>query len=135
MRHATAPGADPSGTSYPGAAYGVLFADAAALAADPTLAGPARTAVRAVAAHLADLVRCAQADGSVRPDADPEAAAWLLLSVLSAQRLPAAVVPPTLEPALTALVLGALAPPAADTTGRGQAHPGATAGLASAGST
>jgi AcrR family transcriptional regulator len=105
---------------HAGAAYGVLFADAAALAADPVLAEPARTAVRAIAAHLADLVRYAQANGGVRPDADSEAAAWLLLSVLSAQRLRAAAMPPTVEPAVTALVLGALAPPAADLSGRDQ---------------
>ena len=130
--HATAPGAGPPGTAHPGAAYGVLFADAATLAADPALAEPAHPAVRAVAAHLADLVRYAQADGSVRPDADPEAAAWLLLSVLSAQRLRAAAMPPALEPALNALLLAVLAPSAADTTGRGQARPEATASSATA---
>jgi len=66
--------------------------------------------MRAVAAHLADLVRHAQARGGVRPDADPEAAAWLLLSVLSARRLRTAAMPPALEPAVTALALAALAP-------------------------
>jgi hypothetical protein len=88
----------------------VLFADATALAAEPELTGPARDAVRAVAAHLADLIRRAQADGDIRPDADAEAAAWLLLSVLSARRMRAAAMPAGLEPAVTALVLGALAP-------------------------
>ena len=94
-----------------GYAYGVLFADAAALAAEPELAGPARDAVRAVAAHLADLVRHAQTHGVARPDADPEAAAWLLLSVLAARRLRAATMPDGLEPAVTALALQALALP------------------------
>jgi AcrR family transcriptional regulator len=108
--HAAPPRAGTSGSgSHAGTAFGVLFADAAALAADPGLAGPGRDAVRAVAAHLADLVRHAQARGGARPDADPEAAAWLLLSVLSASRLRAAAMPPALEPAVTALVLGALA--------------------------
>ena len=46
--------------SHPGAAYGVLFADAAALAAEPDLAGQAQDAIRAVAAHLADLIGRAQ---------------------------------------------------------------------------
>ena len=110
------------------AAYGVLFAEAALLADDPELTGPARDAVRAVAAHLADLVRQAQAKGSVRPDADPEAAAWLLLSVLSARRLRAAAMPPGLEPAVTALALGALAPRPAPASGRGQAPPDARQG-------
>jgi AcrR family transcriptional regulator len=110
------------------AAYGMLFAEAAMLADDPELTGPARDAVRAVAAHLADLVRHAQAKGSVRPDADPDAAAWLLLSVLSARRLRAAAMPPGLEPAVTALALGALAPRAAPVSGRGQAPPDARQG-------
>jgi AcrR family transcriptional regulator len=94
-----------------GAAYGVLFADAAALAGEAELAGPARDAFRAVAAHLADLVRRAQADGGVRGDVDPGAAAWLLLSVLSARGLRAAAMPAGLEPAVAALALGALTPP------------------------
>ena len=104
--HAGSPGAGPRA----GTAFGVLFADAATLAADPGLAGPARDAVRAVAGHLADLVRLAQARGDARPDADPEAAAWLLLSVLSARRLRTDAMPPALEPAVIALALAALAP-------------------------
>jgi AcrR family transcriptional regulator len=105
-------GPEPGG-GHDGTSYRVLFADAAALAAEPDLAGPARDAVGAVAAHLADLVRHAQARGGVRPDADPEAAAWLLLSLLAARRLRAAVMPDSLEPAVTALALRALAPPPA----------------------
>ena len=101
------------------AAYGVLFADAAALTAEPALSAAARDAVRAVAGHLADLVRHAQAAGDVRPGTDPEAAAWLLLSVLSARRMRAAAMPPHLEPAVTALALGALAPPDRPPRGRG----------------
>jgi AcrR family transcriptional regulator len=97
---------------HAGAAYGVLFADATALTAEPELTEPARKAFCAVAAHLADLIRRAQADGGVCPDADPEAAAWLLLSVLSTRRLRTAAMPAGLEPAVTALALRALAPPA-----------------------
>jgi AcrR family transcriptional regulator len=98
------------GTGHPGAEYGVLFADAIALAAEPELSGSARTAMRAIAAHLADLIRRAQADGGIRPDADPEAAAWLLLSVLSARRLRADTMPDAerLEADVTALALRAL---------------------------
>jgi len=87
--------------------------DAAALTADPALTEPARNAARAVAGHLADLIRRAQAEGGIRAGADPEAAAWLLLSVLSARRLRAAAMPDSLEPGVTALALQALAPPAA----------------------
>lgn len=97
------------------AAYGVLFADAATLAGEPELTGPARDAVRSVAGHLAGLVQRAQAEGGVRPDADPDAAAWLLLSVLSARGLRAAAMPAGLEPAVTALTLGALMPPTVST--------------------
>jgi AcrR family transcriptional regulator len=96
---------------HSGTMFGLLFADAAALAAEPVVAGPAREAVRAVAGHLADLVRHAQAGGGVRADADPEAAAWLLLSVLAARRLRDAAMPDGLEPVVTELALGALAPP------------------------
>jgi AcrR family transcriptional regulator len=109
-----APGATPGAGVHPGTAHRVLFADAAALAIEPGLAGPARDAVRAVAAHLADLVRHAQACGGARPDADPEAAAWLLLSVLAARRMRAAAMPDSLEAAFTALALQALVPARAD---------------------
>jgi AcrR family transcriptional regulator len=95
---------------HAGAAYGVLFADAAALAGEPELAEPARNALGAVAAHLAHLIQHARADGGVRPDADPRAAAWLVLSVLSARRLRTTAMPADLERAVLALVLGALVP-------------------------
>jgi AcrR family transcriptional regulator len=119
------PAAQHAGTGHPGAGYGVLFAEAATLAAEPELSEPARAAVRAVAAHLAGLIQRAQADGDLRPDADPEAAAWLLLSVLSARRLRAAAMPAGLEPAVTALAQQALAPPAAAARRPGQAPPDA----------
>ena len=59
---------------------GGLFADAATLAADPALGEPAQHVARILAGHLADLLRQGQADGTIRADADPDAAAWLLLS-------------------------------------------------------
>lgn len=121
---AAGPGSGHACADHPCAAYGVLFADAVALTAEPGLTGPARDAVRTVAAHLADLIRRAQDSGSTRHAADPEAAAWLLLSVLSARRLRAAAMPPGLEPAVTALTLQALAPPAA----HGHDDPSATPG-------
>lgn len=103
------PGSQPHG---PGAHH-VLFADAATLAADPDLAEPARRAARTVADHLAGLVRRGQADGGIRADADPEAAAWLVLSVLSARPLRAAAMPDPdrLEGGVAALALQALVPP------------------------
>ena len=104
------PGADtgPAGLPNAGAAYAVLFSDAAELAADPEAAGPARDALRALAAHLADVIRH---DGGTRPGPDPEAAAWLLLSVLATRRLRAAAMPPHLEPDIIALLRSALALP------------------------
>jgi AcrR family transcriptional regulator len=119
--------ADP-GAQHAGAAYGVLFADAVALTTEPELTEPARNAVRAIAAHLADLIQRAQADGGANPDTDPEAAAWLLLSVLSARRIRAAAMPPGLEPAVTALALQALALPPAAARDRGQTPPGTPGG-------
>lgn len=99
-----------AGQGHAAGAYGVLFADAAALTAEPALSEPARAAVRAVATHLADLVRRAQADGQADAGTDPEAAAWLVLSVLSARRMRAAAMPADLEPAVAALALRSLAP-------------------------
>jgi len=119
----TDPAARPVDAGHPGARYGVLFADAATLAAEPELSEPARAAVRAIAAHLAGLIQRAQADGDLRPDADPEAAAWLLLSVLSARRLRAAAMPVGLESAVTALAQQALAPPGAAARDPGRAPP------------
>jgi AcrR family transcriptional regulator len=119
----TDPAGRPVGAGHPGTGYGVLFADAATLAAEPELSESARTAVRAIAVHLASLIQRAQADGDIRADADPEAAAWLLLSVLAAHRLRAAAMPAGLESAVTALALQALAPPGAAARGLGQAPP------------
>ena len=103
------PGGPPHGPGSPG----VLFADAATLTADPGLTEPARHAASTLADHLADLVRRGQADGDIRADADPQAAAWLLLSVLSTRPWRAAVMPDPhrLEGDLAALVLRALTAP------------------------
>ena len=117
------PGVRHTGAEHAAAAYGVLFADAAMLAAEPELTGPARNAIRAIATHLTGLVQHAQAHGGIRPDADPGAAAWLLLSVLSARQLRAAAMPAGLEPAVTALALDALASPTAATPGHNQVPP------------
>jgi len=104
------------GAPHPAAAYGVLFADAAALAAEPSLAGQARDAFRAVAGHLADLIQHAQDAGDISGDTDPQAAAWLLLSLLSARPLRAAAMPAGLEPAIADLALRALTQPTGGST-------------------
>jgi len=94
---------------------GIVFADAANLAADPALGEPARHVARTLAGHLADLLRQGQADGTIRADADPDAAAWLLLSVLSSRPLRTAAMPDPdrQERSLVALVLQALTSDAA----------------------
>ncbi len=92
-----------------------LFADAASLLADPGAGEAASRVAGVIAGHLAGLIRRGQADGDIRDDADPEAAAWLLLSVLSTRSLRAAGMPRAaqLEPCVAALALGAIASPAA----------------------
>ena len=90
--------------------YGVLFADAAALTAEPALTEAARRAVGSVTDHLADILRYGQSDGDIRADLDPEAAAWLLLAVLSTRRIRAAAAPDfeQLEDGVAALAIRAL---------------------------
>ena len=75
----------------------------------------AQRAIRAIADHLADVIRKGQATGDVRPDVDPAAAAWLVLSLMSAQPFRAAAMPDNgnLEEGVTALLLRALEPTAA----------------------
>lgn len=83
LAHVLAPAGPGAGGSPP--VHRVLFADAASLTSDPAFAETARTALRAVADHLADIVRQGQRDGSLRADVDADAAGWLLLSALAAR--------------------------------------------------
>jgi AcrR family transcriptional regulator len=105
----THPGSRPHG---PGSHH-ALLADAATLTAEPDLTEPARRAARTLADHLADVLRRGQADGDIRADVDPAAAAWLLLSILSSRRIRAAAIPDPdrIEDDVVALTLQALAPP------------------------
>lgn len=93
--------------------HGVLFADAAALIAEPALAEAARRSIGAVADHLADIVRHGQVDGEISADLDPDAAAWLLLSVLAMRPVRTAVTPDRehLEDGVAALAIQALVTP------------------------
>jgi AcrR family transcriptional regulator len=93
-----------------GGSHRTLFGDAAALIADPEAGEAAARVARVVAAHLADLVRRGQADGSIRADVDPEAAAWLLLSVLATRPLRAGAMASAdrLEPDVGGLALRAI---------------------------
>ena len=94
-------------------AHGVLFSDAFALIAEPELTEAARRAARTIADHLADLIRRGQAEGDFRADLDPEAAAWLLLSLLSTRAFRSVITPDDdrVEAGITTLALRVLAPP------------------------
>jgi AcrR family transcriptional regulator len=99
-----------------GQAHRLLLADAASLVtgpvlADQALAEPAVRAARALAGHLADLLRQGQADGDIRSGIDADAAAWLLLSVLSARHFRSAAMPAAdrAEASVAALALDVLA--------------------------
>jgi AcrR family transcriptional regulator len=105
-----APAGPAAGQHDPGAATGALFAAAAVMAADPAAAGLRVPVLRALAGHLADIVRRGQQDGSVRTDVDPEPAAWLLISVLAAGPLRARAMPAGDEPAVAALTARLLSP-------------------------
>ncbi len=108
-------GPDGEHAEHAGRSHGMLLADAASLVAapvlaDPALAEPAIRAARTLAGHVADLVRRGQADGDVRPGIDPDATAWLLLSILSARSFRSAAMPDAvhLEAAVTSLALDVL---------------------------
>ena len=89
---------------------GSLFADAAALTDEPGVADAARRTVRTIAHGLSDLLRRGQAEGDLRPDLDPEAGAWWILSLMAARPFRAAIDPgPEVETGLAALTLRTLA--------------------------
>jgi AcrR family transcriptional regulator len=112
LAHVLSPSPSPAKPHGPAAHRGALFADAATLAADPALGEPARQVARTLAGHLADLLRQGQADGTIRADADPQTAAWLLLSVLSSRPFRAAAMTDrdSRESSVAALALQALMP-------------------------
>jgi AcrR family transcriptional regulator len=89
---------------------GFLFADATSLTSEPGVDDTARQALRHMAQTLTDLLRRGQLAGEIRPDLDPAAGAWWLMSMLSARTFRAAVVPDrtALEDRLTAMTLDAL---------------------------
>ena len=130
LAHIVSPGAGAGGAGGAGPSAGppgarshrTLFADAAALVADPEAGEAAVRVARVVAAHLADLVRRGQGDGSVRGDVNPEAAAWLLLSVLATRPLRAGAMAGAggLEPEVGGLALGAILAPGQKDKNRGQ---------------
>lgn len=102
-----------------GAGYGVLFADAMGLTADPEIGAAARQAVGAAAEALAALVDEGRRAGELRSDLDPQAASWSILSLMASYRFRVAVMPdrPELARGVSALLLRSL-------TGEDGAGPG-----------
>jgi AcrR family transcriptional regulator len=110
LAHVLSPGDDH--VSHRPGKHRTLFTDAAGLIADPEAGEAAARVARVLADHLADLLRRGQGDGSVRADVSPSAAAWLVLSVLSARPLRAgAMADPGLEPDVAGLALRAVLAP------------------------
>jgi AcrR family transcriptional regulator len=72
--------------------FGAVFADSA-WATEPEVAAAARDARQRIAAGLTALLDRGQREGDIRPDLDPAAAAWWLLSLAATQRLRAADMP------------------------------------------
>jgi AcrR family transcriptional regulator len=91
--------------------HAVLFADAMSLASEPQVVRAIRQTHRMLARTLAELLERGQAEGSVRRDLDPQAAAWWLLSFLASQGFRAATMPERrrLEAELGAMTLQTLA--------------------------
>jgi AcrR family transcriptional regulator len=107
LAHVLSPGDDHA--SHGPGKHRTLFTDAAGLIADPEAGEAAARVARVLADHLADLLRRGQGDGSVRADLNPSAAAWLVLSVLSARPLRAgAMADPGLEADVAGLALRAV---------------------------
>ncbi len=86
---------------------GVLFADAAGLTTEPDIQAAASRARQRFAAALTRLLEHGQHTGHIRPDLNPIAGAWWIISLLATQRLRATDTPdyPTVETHLAELTL------------------------------
>jgi AcrR family transcriptional regulator len=73
--------------------HAVLFADAMSVTTEPEVSEAIRRAHRSLARTIANLLARGQAEGTVRPDLDPRAAAWWLLSLLASQGFRNATMP------------------------------------------
>ena len=72
---------------------GVLFTDAMSLTADPVIADAARRAHGLIVPTLTSLLARGKREGELRPDLEPETAAWWLLSLLASQGFRRAATP------------------------------------------
>ncbi|WP_433754929.1 TetR/AcrR family transcriptional regulator [Nocardia sp. CA-135398] len=89
---------------------GVIFADAMTLTAEPAIETAVRQHVRELADVLTEVIARGQRDGELRADLDPDAAAWMVLSFMSAHPFRTAVMPDRrhLEEGIAAMTLGML---------------------------
>jgi AcrR family transcriptional regulator len=101
--------------------HAVLFADAMSVTTEPEVSEAIRLVHRRLARTIADLLTRGQAEGSVRPDLDPQAAAWWLLSLLASQGFRSTTMPDRrrLEAELGAITLRALTSDRSPHTKRG----------------
>jgi AcrR family transcriptional regulator len=72
---------------------GAIFSDAATVTGEPEIESAARDSTRRFARSLTAVLERGRADGDLRPDLDPEAAAWWLLSLVASQRFRRATAP------------------------------------------
>lgn len=72
---------------------GAIFSDAATVTGEPEIEAAARDSTRRFARSLTAVLERGRADGDLRPDLDPEAAAWWLLSLVASQRFRRATAP------------------------------------------
>jgi len=116
------------GHAHTAGTHHVLFADAMSHSTEPLVRDAIRRAHRAVARVLADLLARGQAEGSVRPDVDPRAGAWSLLSLLASRGFRAATMPHRahLEAQVGALMLRALLTRPEDVSDAPAGHGGAS---------
>ncbi|MGV9673853.1 TetR family transcriptional regulator [Nocardia sp. NPDC003482] len=89
---------------------GVIFADAMSLIAEPEMEHAVRHHLRSLADTLTDLLTEGRRAGDLRPDLDPAATAWWVLSFLAAHGFRRAVMPDRdrLESRMAAMTLDAL---------------------------
>ncbi|WP_280253476.1 TetR/AcrR family transcriptional regulator [Nocardia abscessus] len=73
--------------------FGVIFADAMTMTAEPAVEQAVRQHMGELADVLAEVITDGQRTGELRSDLDPQAAAWAVLSFLSGHRFRAAVMP------------------------------------------
>jgi hypothetical protein len=87
--------------------FGALFADAASLIDERDVGDAAREAIRRLAEALTTLLAYGQCSGDVNQDIDPSAAAWWVMSLLTARtfRLAIAADPAAVEQQLAEMTM------------------------------